>query len=77
MGKLLSGVFVLSTLALACTPQTNGKMKEDTEQGSTKANVETKTNTSSSAAKSNGQGDSTVVIRPIHKYRHQKRIKIK
>jgi hypothetical protein len=77
MGKLLSGVFVLSTLALACTSKTNEKMNEDTQQGSAKSNVETKTNTSSSAAKSNGQGDSTVVIKPIHKYRHQKKIKIK
>jgi hypothetical protein len=75
MGKLLSGVFVVSAITIACSSQTNEK--EDIQQGSAKANVETKTNTSSAAAKSNGQGDSTVVIRPIHKYKHQKKFKLK
>jgi len=75
MGKLLISFLLISTLTIACTSQTNEKVLNDEQQ--TRANVETKTNTSSSSAKANDQGDSSVIIRPVRKYKHQKKFKIK
>jgi hypothetical protein len=77
MGKLLLGFLFVSTLTIACSPQTNKKMPEDIQLKSANANIETKTDTTSSASKTNERADSTVIIRPIHKYKYQKKYKIK
>jgi hypothetical protein len=74
MEKLLP-VFVLMSISLsACSTQQNktpGSTLTDSAQ------IETKTNISSSDAKANGSDDSVVLIRPKHKYRHVKKYKIK
>jgi hypothetical protein len=74
MEKLSIGFLFIMTMAVACSSQTNSKRPEDKQQTSTLKNVEMKTNTSSSAAKVSEQSDSAILIRPIHKYKHQKKI---
>lgn len=75
MGKLTTGVLFTCILTAACTSKTNKRMTEEMQQMPTK--VETKTSFSYAAAKVNGLGDSAVFIRPMHKYKHQKKVIIK
>lgn len=75
MQKLLTGVLFFSSMIAACSTPTSKKVIQKTQQ--TPAIIETKTNTSSSAAKANESGDSAVVIRPVHKYKHLKKLKLK
>jgi len=74
MGKLTTGVLFVSIMTIACTSQTNKGMSEGMQQIPT--SVETKTTFSSSAAKVDESGDSAF-IRPMHKYKHQKKVIIK
>ncbi|HWI90216.1 MAG TPA: hypothetical protein VNT20_03030 [Flavisolibacter sp.] len=75
MGKLLMGILFIGSMIIACSTPTNKKMIKD--RGQIPTNVETKTNTSSSAAKAIIPADSSVVIRPVHKYQHHKKLKLK
>jgi hypothetical protein len=77
MAKLLIGFLFVTTVTIACSTQTTKKMPGDMQLNSINANIETKTDISSSAAKTNERADSTVIIRPIHKYKYQKKYKIK
>lgn len=75
MGKFLSGILFIITMIVACSSPNEKKVVNSPQQK--QANVETKTNTSSSAAKANNETDSAVIIRPVHKYKHQKKFKLK
>ena len=77
MGKALISFVFVCTLAIACSTPTQKRTTEDIQQIPANSNFETKTNTSSSAAKANEASDSTTIIRPVHKYKHQKKYKIK
>jgi hypothetical protein len=74
MGKYLTSVLFISSMIIACSTSANKKMIKDKQQ--LPAGIETKTNTSSSAAKASEPGDS-VVIKPVHKYKHPKKLKLK
>ena len=75
MGNSLIVLLLISTMIIACSNPTSKNVIM--RQTPANANLVTKTNVSSNAAEAGDRRDSTAIIKPMHKFKHPKKLKLK
>ena len=77
MGNSLIVLLLISTMIIACSTPTSKNVIENMRQTPANANLVTKTNVSSNAPEAGDRRDSTAIIKPMHKFKHPKKLKLK